>query len=688
MTKMILTAIIILYPILGWSAVGSCIRMTTEEGVTVLYEVTSEPDRAPGTVSVGSATDNSYTLCIDPSTEGTVTIPESIVYGGKGYYVNSVANHAFDNCKSITRISLPNRIISVGNWSFYGCESLVSINLPENLITLGKSAFEGCSSLIEINIPEKLKTINMGTFSGCSSLRNLSLNQVNNIGERAFSECQRLDSISFVKSMTIAKEAFYNCNSLTTVSFMASQVTLLSDYIFKGCSNLKYVYSHLSLLAGIGAYTFSDIHPDATLYVDANKISAYENDLHWNVYFKNICKFPLQIGEVFVVDLIKSEVTIKANVEVVSTSPMSLCIKSLVDYSQLEQSKELVIPGTIIDYDNISFIISRIGESSFKESNLHSLTIDEGVEIVETDALKDCPFLESLYIARSVKEIEKAIYGCDNLRSVIVCWRNPSEVYIDKDNFYDISAGAILYVPAGTKELYEQHEVWSRFSQIIESSPISVGDISARVGSAVKLPVFLNNTETIAGIQFKLTFPEGVLADDINDELLTSLTDRTEGMTVMCNKDPDDDNSYLFILFSLEGKPISGNQGSIMDVVLKISDNIPLSSYNNIISEVYLVTSSYETLNPLESSSDIIITEILKGDANGNGGIDIGDAVSIVNHLVGKESSTFLAKAADTNENGQIDIGDAVTIVNLLVGKVESLSRQVIFDNAKEKDPQ
>ena len=75
------------------------------------------------------------------------------------------------------------------------------------------------------------------------------------------------------------------------------------------------------------------------------------------------------------------------------------------------------------------------------------------------------------------------------------------------------------------------------------------------------------------------------------------------------------------------------------------------------------------------------------GDVNGNGGVDIGDAVSIVNYLVGKESTTFVEKAADTNKNGQIDIGDAVTIVNFLVGKTPSLSR-IIDDVWDEREPQ
>lgn len=70
---------------------------------------------------------------------------------------------------------------------------------------------------------------------------------------------------------------------------------------------------------------------------------------------------------------------------------------------------------------------------------------------------------------------------------------------------------------------------------------------------------------------------------------------------------------------------------------------------------------------------EVTFTLALQGDVNGNGQIDIGDAVSIVNDLVGKPNDTFVEKAADTNGNSQTDIGDAVTIVNSLVGKTAPL---------------
>jgi hypothetical protein len=59
----------------------------------------------------------------------------------------------------------------------------------------------------------------------------------------------------------------------------------------------------------------------------------------------------------------------------------------------------------------------------------------------------------------------------------------------------------------------------------------------------------------------------------------------------------------------------------------------------------------------------------LMGDVNCNGGIDIGDAVCIVNYLVNKNNTVFKDQLADLNGNGGIDIGDAVMIVNILVGK-------------------
>jgi hypothetical protein len=63
-----------------------------------------------------------------------------------------------------------------------------------------------------------------------------------------------------------------------------------------------------------------------------------------------------------------------------------------------------------------------------------------------------------------------------------------------------------------------------------------------------------------------------------------------------------------------------------------------------------------------------------KGDANGDGIVDIADAVRIINHILGKPTQTFIEANADTNSDGEVDIADAVHIVNFIVGKIEQLA--------------
>ena len=64
------------------------------------------------------------------------------------------------------------------------------------------------------------------------------------------------------------------------------------------------------------------------------------------------------------------------------------------------------------------------------------------------------------------------------------------------------------------------------------------------------------------------------------------------------------------------------------------------------------------------------------GDVNGDGTVDIADAVCIVNHIVGKPTPVFIDAVADVNNDGAVDIADAVRIVNLIVGKIEAFARQ------------
>ncbi|MEM7166906.1 MAG: dockerin type I repeat-containing protein [Planctomycetota bacterium] len=55
----------------------------------------------------------------------------------------------------------------------------------------------------------------------------------------------------------------------------------------------------------------------------------------------------------------------------------------------------------------------------------------------------------------------------------------------------------------------------------------------------------------------------------------------------------------------------------------------------------------------------------LRGDSNGNGNVDIADAVSLLSHLF-NGGVVHCDAASDSNADGSLDIGDAITLLNYL----------------------
>jgi len=63
------------------------------------------------------------------------------------------------------------------------------------------------------------------------------------------------------------------------------------------------------------------------------------------------------------------------------------------------------------------------------------------------------------------------------------------------------------------------------------------------------------------------------------------------------------------------------------------------------------------------------VSTILKGDANGDGKVNIADAVAIMNAALGKTSVFFDKTAADVNGDGRITVTDAVGLVDVILGR-------------------
>ena len=152
--------------------------------------------------------------------------------------VTSIAEAAFSGCTSMQYVNIPYGVTSIGRGAFYGCSSLTSVTIPSSLTSIDKSVFSGCSSLTSVDIPKSVTSIGDAAFRGCSSLTFVDIpSSVNVIGSFAFADCG-LTAVNISYGVKyIANQAFAYCKNLTSV-IIPESVTSTGQLIFLWCENL------------------------------------------------------------------------------------------------------------------------------------------------------------------------------------------------------------------------------------------------------------------------------------------------------------------------------------------------------------------------------------------------------------------------------------------------------------------
>ena len=347
--------------------------------------------------------------------------------------------------------------------------------------------------------------------------------------------------------------------------------------------------------------------------------------------------------------------------EVIDCNPLRIQINSILSESIGER---LSIPTEIVGYDDIPLEITGISEGAFKQENITKLYFSEGLQFIQNNAFDGCNNITYVSFPRSLLKIGDIFSNYGELDSVSVSWRDPSKIEISEQCFRNIQNKAVLYVPAGTKKTYKDHSIWGRFSIIQERTPIYAGDISVCSSSSQRLPIFLNNAVDILGLQFKLRLPKGVTIKESDGDIAAYVSERTDKFTIMAKNDPDEEGCFLFVVFSWDGSLINDSEGVIMNIRLDISNNIELGVHDIKIEDIYMTTSTFETINPAESTSELTVKNYISGDVNNDGIINVTDAIGIVNYVLKNRPETFIDGAADVNEDGIINVTDAIGIVN------------------------
>lgn len=168
-----------------------------------------------------------------------LTIESSISDKDKNYTVTKIATWAFNECNTLTEVTLPNTVDEIGYQAFFKCSNLTNVTIPEGVKKIGQGAFYGCSQLTSITIPSTIT--NMDTaFSGNTALSHVTLtNGISKISSNAFERCTGLTEVEIPASVDqICPFAFNGCTNLKRV-LLEKNIKTINVNAFKDCTNLS-----------------------------------------------------------------------------------------------------------------------------------------------------------------------------------------------------------------------------------------------------------------------------------------------------------------------------------------------------------------------------------------------------------------------------------------------------------------
>ena len=415
------------------------------------------------------------------------------------YGVTAIAEGAFQDCTTLTKVAIPSSVTYIGDYAFKGCANMEELEIPSSVEYIGIEAFTGCGGNITLhrNIPDYNFDEDSKGAHGCFAgalVRSVTLGEgVTSVGDYAFYNCETLESVTLPTTLrTIGERAFFGCSSLTKVEF-PSGVESLGEWAFTGCSSL----TELSLgekLEEIKAWTFHDCSSLTNLVIPQSVRSigdyafsncdALESTTLGGMDAIGVQAFFGCTGELTVLgdvpggvlpdlgafaDSEFTAVHIGSDVLTLGEFAFHNCrsigavyVDSLQHWFELEflngeanplhWAQEFYVGGEQLVDVVVPSGVGEIGKYTFyKSSSLMSVAIPDGVTVVGNEAFRGCFKLEKVSLGGDLRVIgDSAFQDCEALGEVTL---NDGLIAIGGSAFKGCSGLGGVVVPNGVELL-------------------------------------------------------------------------------------------------------------------------------------------------------------------------------------------------------------------------------------------
>ena len=455
---------------------------------------------------------------------GDITIPGGVSANGVQFNVTHIAKNGFEECRSLTSITLPPTITSIGNHAFYNCRSLEtvsfdknhesltigdaafgicyslkSIELPNNTTSIGKFAFTGCLLLTDISLPSSLKEIHESAFVECSGLKNVYLSSISdwcnvaiddleaspfsqNDNSKIIINGKTIEKLEIPSSVVAIKDYAFAGNKNIKEVVLNKELETIGWYAFRFADNISQIISYPSIPPAAGVLAFDGVNKDIPVIVPASSLDAYKQSSEWSK-FTNFLGLQTETSDRFTIDgVIYSTTGMEPNTcAVIGSNKKNIVIPSRVKFNNINYSVKEIADNAFENsgLESIEFeggTLTKIGKRAFANSEIFKITIPYGTETIGDEAFAECSGLWTVELPVGIlRSIGNGAFNlCPYLQSISI----PGSVtFLGKDAFRECTNLSEVTIANGLTTIRENTFLKTKIKKLIV--PESVSTIGA-----------------------------------------------------------------------------------------------------------------------------------------------------------------------------------------------------------------
>ena len=590
----------------------------------------------------GGGQPNPFTYC--ENVETIVVDPDNPTYdsrdncnaiiskGGADAY--APANQMVAGCKNTT---IPSSVNQLGSNVFAGCTGLTSINIPGTVQYLWGKTFLRCSNLAEVTLNEGLELISANTFAHCTSLKSINIPaSVTRIQALAFAGCNALETIT-VESDNQKYDSRDNSNAIITkVAVTQSPAVAPKDQLVVGCKTTVIP----STVTSLGQYAFVQIATLENLDIPENVTSIGNYAFHSCTGLKSINEYAAQ-------NTVTLGTAVWTNVDQANCK-LHVYPDDYNYYSTTAQWKEFDVVGDLGQAPAEAMYIIGSFNGWNPETQL-PLTLGEDGKWTITREMGEGVLFK-------FRDQDGNWYGGQDSNGV-------GYFEIKKDM---VTGGTPITLVDGANFMIPVAGEWTftvdKANMTVVVSGEWVDPLPEPKDVYILGEVNSNNWATNVGVKMDtedhVTYTADVTCGNISDL-------DTDGVayfsfTTKLAESPNDWDAIASSRF--------GAQSSDYEVTeAMLGTELTLQAGSNAFK---LSDGEYNFNVNLETMKFVITKKAagMRGDANGDGTVDVNDVTTTINYILSKNPNPFVYDNANVNGDATVDVMDVTLIINIILG--------------------